>query len=527
MPLGHLLGAIATRPLVKKCRNFSNRKAEVTINSSFSRQIKKTINNLNLFLSVLTLAPEYYYVHLTVWAKVLPLIAMDTQLFDLPKNSGILSQKFFASDLPKTRLFTSSASAIGDFNGDGFDDWQFSGSGYDRKTNRSFAETYLIFGSDTRDRSPKDLSNIPNDQGFRLSQFNDDDPTIKALGDVNGDGFDDLVINFHVVFGSAEPDPNLNLGELNGTNGFAIVPDYSYYGEVLPVGDFNGDGFDDMLISTYRYEPFSRGNIQAYLIFGRESGFDASVDLLNLAPDQGLTFETTPRAYHRGEALGIGDINGDGFDDIVFSSTNVELTRYNLVPFTDQLIIYGNDETSATPIDPEFAADLRIRRRGDFRNIGDINGDGQSDFIDFNRIYLSPEDLSNLPSRLDGVNGFRIQSNRGDRLRISTAGDINQDGIDDLLVNNLNLSFRGLSTRKGLEFQDAYIIFGQAEGFKKLIRLERLNPSQGFAINFGADSLTGSLQSIGDVNGDGITDAVSVFSSNSAEVIYGQAAPSP
>ncbi len=133
-------------------------------------------------------------------------------------------------------------------------------------------------------------------------------------------------------------------------------------------------------------------------------------------------------------------------------------------------------------------------------------------------------DLSNL----NGNNGFRIDgiltSDQTGR-SVNSAGDINGDGFDDLIVGAYNADPNGDDSGAG------YIVFGKASGFGAMLSLSDLNGSNGFFLNGSAtsDQLGTSASSAGDVNNDGFDDLIigapfgdgSVFNSGTAYVLFG------
>ncbi|MEH1890207.1 MAG: VCBS repeat-containing protein [Nostoc sp.] len=99
-------------------------------------------------------------------------------------------------------------------------------------------------------------------------------------------------------------------------------------------------------------------------------------------------------------------------------------------------------------------------------------------------------------SDLNGANGFAINGINASDLSgnsVSSAGDINSDGIDDLII--------------GTSSEQSYVVFGSKRGFGAQLNLSTLNGTNGFAIN-GIINSSASVSSAGDINGDGIDDLI-------------------
>jgi len=110
-------------------------------------------------------------------------------------------------------------------------------------------------------------------------------------------------------------------------------------------------------------------------------------------------------------------------------------------------------------------------------------------------------------STLNGINGFRINgiaADDGSGYSVSSAGDVNGDGIDDLIIGASGADPNGSSSGQ------SYVVFGNRSGFGTVLNLSTFNGSNGFIINGSAiDDYSGvSVSSAGDVNGDGIDDLI-------------------
>jgi hypothetical protein len=117
------------------------------------------------------------------------------------------------------------------------------------------------------------------------------------------------------------PVSHVDLSALNGTNGSqfngALVGDRTG-ASVASAGDINGDGFDDFIIGAYSADPNGGYSGAAYVVFGTATGFAAEVNLSTLNGTTGFKINGEAAYDLAGVSVSAaGDINGDGFDDII------------------------------------------------------------------------------------------------------------------------------------------------------------------------------------------------------------------
>lgn len=331
----------------------------------------------------------------------MPSLALDI----MEPGVGLIVDGLAASD-----AFAASASDIGDFNGDGFDDIAVGSPG----AGNDAGIVYILFGRDSATPISFDLAALDATEGVKIAGAAPGDQVshaVAAAGDLNSDGFEDLVIGAptadggagraYVVFGSAAPAGDVALASLDGTDGFEIKGDaestnFGY--SVTSAGDFDGDGLADLAIGA---SGTSRG------VFGREDGvfllFGGSfssaplLDLAQLDATQGVKF-TGNEGFARdgiGFALDGGvDIDGDGFDDLLIGQRGEEIFdnfSYSSYNYGYSYIVYGTGDLGNKEIALHGNSQVRNERfginqgtKGGFGHavefLGDINGDGFEEF---------------------------------------------------------------------------------------------------------------------------------------------------
>ena len=462
-----------------------------------------------------------------------------------------------------------SVSHAGDVNGDGIDDF-IVGVIYADVSGTNSGAAYVVFGKTGGFGTNLNLSTLNGTTGFRISGEEKGDfagLSVSAAGDVNNDGYDDLLVgatgvstngksagNYnitgaaYVVFGKASGyTANLNLSTLNGANGFqlfGIVEGEGAGNSVSSAGDINGDGFDDVIVAAPSSDTNGTNSGAAYVVFGKASGFAATFSASSLTGANGFRITGAPAFATAGQSVsGAGDINGDNIDDLIVGSGS------------GAYVVFGQTGGFAANLNLSTlngTTGFRIIGASSANNFGktvsvagDVNGDGIDDLIigedyaDFGgtnsgAAYVVFGKVGGFGATLDvstltGANGFRLTGVAADDYAgssVSGAGDINGDGLADLIVGAFS------ADPNGSQSGAAYVVFGKAGGFAATLNLSGLTGANGFRIAGVAagDNAGFSLSAAGDVNGDGVDDLivgaqmadVNGANSGAAYVIYGK-----
>jgi VCBS repeat-containing protein len=416
---------------------------------------------------------------------------------DLPQSFGVLFAGVAAGDLAGR-----SVASAGDVNADGIADIIIGAYAADPGGKDLAGETYIVFGRDALTNggfeTEFDLSSLNGSNGFVLTGIDDTDLSgahVASVGDLNHDGIDDFCVGAtwadpngnakagqaYVVFGRDTLSGNtypvlLDPSSLDGTNGFTVngVSPSDFAGNgVSSAGDINGDGIDDLIVSSPGAS--DDGVIdagQTYIVFGKdtiaEGHFAATLNPLDLDGSNGFVLKGIGAEDLSGFSVSsLGDVNGDGVDDLIVGAPNADTA---LQDTGESYVLFGR-----------------------------VTGDKGAFPAEF--------DLSSL----DGSNGFTIRGiDRVDisGFSVSSAGDFNADGIDDILIGAYGADQDTSDGRTG----EAYVVFGKGSetdgGFGASVNLAELNGTNGTAL-IGTDYrdyAAWSVSHAGDVNGDGIDD---------------------
>jgi len=400
-----------------------------------------------------------------------------------------------------------SVSSAGDFNGDGIDDLMISS----RYANNSSGETYVIYGgSDVGNAGSLDLANLNGTNGLVIQGVKADDwsgISVASAGDVNGDGFDDVIIGAelggpahdfrgesYVVFGgnNVGNSGRLHLADLDGANGFSLTGiDFGDYSgtSVSSAGDINGDGINDVIIGGWRANGYAG---ESYVVFGsNDVGASGGINLASLDGSNGFVFAGKDLNDRSGWSVAhAGDVNGDGIDDVIIGATGAR--QNGQFGYGESYIVFGVNSIGST---------------GNF-DLSSLNG--TKGFV------------------LEGISAYDYTGTS-----VSSAGDVNGDGIDDVIIGAYTADPNGRSSAG-----QSYVVFGARDGLTSPLELSNLNGINGFTLNGDRpDDLSGfSVSSAGDFNHDGFDDViVGAFyadpngreNAGRTYIVFGQAIPEP
>lgn len=391
-----------------------------------------------------------------------------------------------------------SVSIVGDFNGDGYADVAIGAPNYDGPAGTDSGAVFLFLGSPAGWAGQLNLANSGAIRFDGVSAGDEAGFSVAGAGDVNNDGFADIVIGArtagvggeaYLVLGHDTP-TSISLGDPAVTNYFAPADEQAGW-SVAGAGDFNGDGYDDFLIGAPGDFLLQTG--KAYLVFGGLAPFPGDLTLVALSLDGVALSSGTGFSV-----AGAGDVNADGYADILIGAPEANNGEGEAYLVLGEFAPSGGSLGSIA--DSVFTGGANYQVGVKVAAAGDVNGDGFADILisapgfnnDRGRVSLvvgpPPAGINSLiisPAFVGAFDGQQVQGGQG-------VGDLNGDGFDDFLFQGLVPECGGCSA--------IFTAYG-GRVFNGGIT-DSLSPLTSLTVDFRGE-ISG-----GDVNGDGIADVI-------------------
>ncbi|MBK7445971.1 MAG: FG-GAP repeat protein [Ignavibacteria bacterium] len=384
-----------------------------------------------------------------------------------------------------------SVATAGDVNGDGASDVIIGANLYDNgitfNAGRIFVFNSIHGALPSTPSTTKNGSRADENYGWSVS----------TAGDVNGDGYSDIIVGAPFYFGGQTDEGKcvVYLGSATGIAATAIWSEESdhiggQFGiSVSTAGDMNGDGYADVIAGGNYLDNGQLDEGRALVYLGYSGGIRTTAEVVYENNQAGSQF-----GYSVATA---GDINGDGFSDVICGAYNYDNPSSNegaaFVYLGSARIIGGYIwYKEGTSSGQEYGYSVSTA--------GDVNGDGYSDVIIGAPGYQNGQNTegaafvyhgssTGLPFTPDWIaEGNGIGRYFG--YSVSSAGDVNGDGYSDVIIGGPYNSYGS-----------AEVYFGSASGLSLTANWSAVGNS--YDSKFGK-----SVSTAGDVNGDGYSDVI-------------------
>jgi len=417
--------------------------------------------------------------------------------------------------------FGASVSTAGDLNGDGYSDIVVSAS---QAGNGQALEgiLYVYHGGPTGISTTPTIVIESNMTGIQLGY------SVANAGDVNGDGFGDIIAGA-TTYANGQSNEGACFVFLGSVAGVSSTPStilqsnavnhYMGY-SVASAGDINNDGFSDIICGAWLAPIPGTNGGAAYIFLGNASGI-STTPVHRLSRDQS-------GAQFGAAVSGAGDVNGDGFSDIVVGAYRYD---FGTASGTDNGVAYiyhgapgglaggGFNPAPTTTLGPTSAAGANFG--WSVSHAGDVNGDGYSDIVasayrhniggplEEGVVYIfhgSATGVNTTPASILESNFANAWFGRS----VSTAGDVNGDGYADIVVGAVTYT-------NGQNLEGAgFLYLGSPSGVP-------VAPFITYQFNIAGANMGESVRTAGDVNGDGYSDLIigmRLYSGTGGALIY-------
>jgi len=385
--------------------------------------------------------------------------------------------------------WATAVATAGDIDGDGFSDYLVGAPGFDGDfTDEGFVIVGYWTGAALQGAHDAKLAPVAE---------KDFGEAVHSAGDLNGDGFDDIVVGSPSEGGTGTV--RVYYGSVD-FSGELIQPDWQFtpagtewFGySVASVGDMNGDGFDDLVVGAPVYSAtlWARGAV--YVFAGSETGLSGTPRIL-----EGLSAFAS-----LGWSVAGGDVNGDGCADLIAGAPDTNSSIGEVCVYLGSPAGYGSTPswTAAGEGDNDYFG-------WSVAGIGDVDGDGYGDIaigaplVDHSpskpgvgKVYVylgGPSGLGGLGTTLFPASNWGAQFG----FSLAGAGDVDGDGRSDLVVGEPCFSGSHVDGGRVL------LYLGKDAGPGWVIADTELGDASTHFLGWSVDSA-------GDVNGDGFSDII-------------------
>ncbi len=444
------------------------------------------------------------------------------------------------------------SSSVGpDFNGDGYADLAVGATGERFGDANAAGAITILYGHS--EQTPKNSTFIH--QGMQYvpdsDEYRDNFGARSTFGDFNGDGFDDLVVSapdedigtisdagrIWVFSGSPQGVGETEIGktfhqESSNLSGKNEVGDR--WGSMLSVGDFNGDGFEDLVVGAPEKDKDGTANVgKLTILYGSGSGLSAtkSQDIdqeTKGVPDRGEENDKW------GWALASGDFNNDGFTDLAVGAPGENYGQFLEVGAVT--LLYGSPSGITTTKSMRIHQNIPLipdrneayDHWGAVLTSGDFNNDGFADLAisapnessgkkeqtgSVTVMYGSEQGLNAERSSRLHQGSFNVseRNEQGDRWgSVLTTGDFNGDAYADLAVGAPAESLDSVQRAGAVT-----ILFGNANGISGNGSITINQDTDGFKIGAEPADHWGDALAALDMNGDGKSELIVAASGES------------